>query len=395
MHSLRRRMASLLSVSRESTTLLSTKPQYGQFTTPRSRMSQTDRFGPYQRTGAGRPPVDIADRIQHIVYWRSLHPIYRRCNPWVDFCAVLARKTCPGFVRPERLQRIRTGSFSSRGLDSPAAAGHNPIVDELLLVVEDDPSLREVIRLGMEGEGYRVEAVEDGPSALTAFAACQPDLVLLDIMLPGLDGFAVCKELRKTSLVPIIMLTARSSTVDVVVGLEAGADDYVTKPFEFPELNARVRSVMRRAATRPSATDPAPADKGAVGDTYRTADPETTAGRFQPAGGRSKVSAPPITLGSLTIDPAGYRVLRNDKEIPLTVTEFRLLYELARHAGQVLTRDQLLELVWGYTFLGDSRLVDVHVQRLRAKIEEDPGNPALIVTVRGVGYRADGPNSVP
>jgi DNA-binding response OmpR family regulator len=239
-------------------------------------------------------------------------------------------------------------------------------VDDLLLIVEDDPSLREVIRLGLEGQGFRVAVAEDGPSALIAFASQQPVLVLLDVMLPGLDGFAVCRELRKISLAPIVMLTARSSTTDVVAGLESGADDYVTKPFEFPELIARLRSVLRRASIRTSA----PTDA----DAHAAASP----------------AAPPLlALGPLTIDPGAYVVRRGADEIPLTVTEFRLLYELTRHSGQVLTRDQLLELVWGYSYLGDSRLVDVHVQRLRAKIEDDPAHPLLILTVRGVGYRAD------
>jgi DNA-binding response OmpR family regulator len=237
-------------------------------------------------------------------------------------------------------------------------------VDELLLIVEDDPSLREVIRIGLAGEGFQVILAEDGPSALIAFASNRVDMVLLDVMLPGLDGFAVCRELRKVSLVPIIMLTARSSTADVVVGLESGADDYVTKPFEFTELVARVRSVLRRASVRAEAVE-APAATG------------------QLAGSSL------LTLGPLVIDPGAYVVRRGGEEIPLTVTEFRLLYELARHAGQVLTRDQLLELVWGYSYLGDSRLVDVHVQRLRAKIEEDSAHPLLVLTVRGVGYRAD------
>jgi two-component system response regulator MtrA len=226
---------------------------------------------------------------------------------------------------------------------------------DLLLVVEDDPSLREVIGIGLEGEGFHVALAEDGPSALLAFASQTPDLVLLDVMLPGLDGFSVCRELRKVSLVPIIMLTARASTDDVIRGLESGADDYVTKPFDFSELVARVRSVLRRAAVRPT-----------------------------PAPGPAL-----LTLGPVTIDTAAHAASRGSQEVALTVTEFRLLYELARHAGQVLTREQLLELVWGYSYLGDSRLVDVHVQRLRAKIEEDPAHPVLIVTVRGVGYRAE------
>ena len=230
---------------------------------------------------------------------------------------------------------------------------------ELLLVVEDDPSLREVMSIGLEGEGFRVALAEDGASALLAFASQLPDLVLLDVMLPGLDGFSVCRELRKVSLVPIIMLTARASTDDVIHGLECGADDYVTKPFDFSELVARIRSVLRRAAVRPLETSAAPA-----GD-------------------------PLVSLGPLTVDSIGHTVRRGREELALTVTEFRLLYELARHAGQVLSRDQLLELVWGYSYLGDSRLVDVHVQRLRAKIEDDPAHPALISTVRGVGYRAE------
>ncbi len=267
-------------------------------------------------------------------------------------------------------------------------------MDELLLVVEDDPSLRQVITLGLRGEGYRVVTAEDGPSALVVFAEHQPDLVLLDIMLPRLDGFAVCRELRKISLVPIIMLTARSSTVDVVVGLESGADDYVTKPFEFPELNARVRSVMRRASTKTAVTMDVAESAGAATRAAAGAVAEPAPGGTRPAGEPSPVPVtPPLTLGPLTIDPAAYRVQRGAEEIPLTVTEFRLLYELARHAGQVLSRDQLLELVWGYTYLGDSRLVDVHVQRLRTKVEEDPGHPLLILTVRGVGYRADRPAS--
>lgn len=261
-------------------------------------------------------------------------------------------------------------------------------MSELLLVVEDDPSLREVIRLGLEDEGYRVTTAENGPAALLAFASARPDLVLLDVMLPGLDGFTVCRELRKVSLVPIIMLTARTSTSDVVEGLEAGADDYVTKPFEFPELLARVRSALRRASV-----------KGLTSSAPTLGAPEIAAGSQATPGTAGPVAPPAgpscLTLGPLTIDAAAYVVRKQDKEVPLTVTEFRLLCELVRHAGQVLTRDQLLELVWGYTYVGDSRLVDVHIQRLRAKIEEDPSHPSLIVTVRGVGYRADRTSDAP
>jgi two-component system response regulator MtrA len=244
-------------------------------------------------------------------------------------------------------------------------------VEELLLIVEDDPSLREVMRLGLEGEGFRAVTAEDGPSALLAFASQSPSLVLLDIMLPGLDGFSVCREIRKVSMVPILMLTARSSTSDVVEGLEAGADDYITKPFEFPELLARIRSALRRASAR----GPVPAETNEAAGVHVAA-----AGAASPSDG--------LILGTLRIDPGSFTVCRGSIEIPLTVTEFRLLHELARHAGQVLTRERLLELVWGYTYLGDSRLVDVHIQRLRAKVEDDPARPALVLTVRGVGYRA-------
>jgi two-component system response regulator MtrA len=242
-------------------------------------------------------------------------------------------------------------------VDPDSRQGDNPLMNESLLVVEDDASLREVMSIGLEGEGFRVALAEDGPAALLAFSSQAPDLVLLDVMLPGLDGLAVCRELRKVSLAPVIMLTARASTTDVVEGLESGADDYVTKPFDFSELVARIRSVLRRAAVRPVEIEPGTA-------------------------------ASVVVLGPLTIDSAAHAVRRGWEEVLLTVTEFRLLYELARNAGRVLSREQLLELVWSYSYLGDSRLVDVHVQRLRAKIEEDPAHPALITTVRGVGYRA-------
>lgn len=271
------------------------------------------------------------------------------------------------------------GTTTGEGwLDSWTPCGDNPGVEELILIVEDDPSLREVIGIGLEDDGFQVATAADGPSALLTFAAQKPALVLLDLMLPGLDGFAVCHELRRVSSVPIIMLTARSATDDVVRGLEAGADDYVTKPFEFPELIARVHSVLRRTAVRGTSA-------------------------AAPSGQGAPPPHPLLPLGPLTIDPAAHRVTRRGcegaggegswPEVNLTVTEFRLLYELARHAGQVLTREQLLDLVWGYSYLGDSRLVDVHVQRLRAKIEDDPAHPRLILTVRGVGYRAEHPSA--
>jgi two-component system, OmpR family, response regulator MtrA len=222
-------------------------------------------------------------------------------------------------------------------------------VDERVLLVEDDPSIREITELGLRNAGFRVTAVGDGREALLHFRQEPFDLLILDLMLPTLDGYEVCREIRKTSRVPILMLSAKSDTVDVVVGLELGADDYVTKPFEMPELVARARAAVRRAAA---------------------------------------VSADPvIAVDDLEIDPAGFRARKGGADLQLTATEFKLLLELARRPGQVFTRELLLERVWNYEYLGDSRLVDVAVQRLRAKVEEDPRSPRLITTVRGVGYR--------
>jgi two-component system response regulator MtrA len=226
-------------------------------------------------------------------------------------------------------------------------------VDARILLIEDDPSIREVTAIGLGNAGFTVETAVDGQAGLERFAAEPFDLVLLDVMLPRVDGLEVAREIRRTSTVPIVMLTARSDTIDVVVGLEAGADDYVRKPFELPELVARVRSALRRV------------------------------------GRHADDAAPELRLGPLRIDLAGRTVTRNGSgEIPLTRTEFDLLVELARHAGQVLTRDVLLDRIWGYDYLGDSRLVDVAVGRLRAKVEADPSAPELILTVRGAGYKA-------
>jgi two-component system response regulator MtrA len=225
------------------------------------------------------------------------------------------------------------------------------VADTRILLVEDDPSIREVTAIGLGAAGFAVTTAVDGVDGLERFRAEPFDLVLLDVMLPRLDGYEVCRQIRRTSTVPVVMLTARADTMDVVVGLEAGADDYVRKPFEVPELIARIRAALRRAG-------------GPAGETSQ------------------------LRLGEVEIDIAGRTATRGDEAIALTRTEFDLLVELVRHAGQVLTRDTLLDRVWGYDYLGDSRLVDVAIQRLRSKIEVDPAAPELIQTVRGAGYKA-------
>ncbi len=219
-----------------------------------------------------------------------------------------------------------------------------------ILTVEDDERIRTALRLALEDEGWEVDEVSSGEEALAAFNQVPADVVLVDIMLPGIDGFDICRALRKSSDVPIVMITARSDTHDVVAGLEAGADDYLTKPFAPKELSARIRALLRRA-------------------------------RSSDDGGSE------IILGDLQILPDEGVVRVSGTEAHLTKTEFRLLVELASTPGRIFSREVLLEQVWGLGYFGDGRLVDVHVRRLRTKIEPDPANPRHVVTVRGLGYK--------
>lgn len=221
-----------------------------------------------------------------------------------------------------------------------------------LLLVEDDARIREALRLALTDEGYRVVEAATGEQALAllASAGSEPDVVLLDLMLPGMDGLLVCERIRERSDLPVIMVTARTGANEVIAGLEAGADDYITKPVDAGELSARIRALLRRVK----------------------------AGSDEPA---------VFELGELTVRVGEGRVLRGADELPLTKTEFRLLCTLAMARGAVVTREQLLERVWEYGYFGDTRLLDVHVRRLRRKIEADPGQPAHVLTVRGVGYR--------
>ena len=223
---------------------------------------------------------------------------------------------------------------------------------ESLLFIEDDDGIRLALSMALEDEGYSVGGAANGAEGLEKFSSNSPDLVLLDLRLPDMSGFDVCRAMRAKSIVPIIIITAQTDTHDMVAGLEAGADDYVTKPVVPKELAARIRALLRRVQLQGSATTP-------------------TASIF----------------GDIEIRREQGIVLKAGIELNLTKTEFRLICEFADHAGAVLSRDQLLERVWGYEYLGDSRLVDAHVRRLRLKIEDQPDDPQLIVTARGVGYR--------
>jgi DNA-binding response OmpR family regulator len=223
-------------------------------------------------------------------------------------------------------------------------------VTRRVLLVEDDARIRHMLRLALIDEGYEVSEAASGEDALAQLAEKPADVVLLDLMLPGADGFEVCRTLRRTSDIPVIMVSARSDSHDIVAGLEAGADDYITKPLVAKELSARIRALLRRSRS------------GSDGHTH-------------------------TQVGDLDIRPDEGVVLRCGEPLTLTKTELRLLAELASQVGRVLSREDLLERVWGYGYFGDSRLVDVHVRRLRTKVERDPANPQHVLTVRGLGYK--------
>jgi two-component system, OmpR family, response regulator RegX3 len=229
----------------------------------------------------------------------------------------------------------------------------------VVFVVEDEESFVDALTVGLRREGFEVEVARDGFEALERFDSVDPDLVLLDVMLPRVSGVDVCRELRKRSAVPIIMVTAKSAEIDTVVGLEVGADDYVTKPYRIRELVARMRAVLRRT-------------------------PATSPTDESPTGGS-------LIVGDVSLDPDEHRVTVDGVDVALPLKEFELLHELLAHAGRVLSRDVLIDRVWGSDYVGDTKTLDVHIKRLRGKIEPDPANPTRIVTIRGLGYKYDRP----
>jgi len=234
---------------------------------------------------------------------------------------------------------------------------------EIILVVEDEPALRDTLTYNLKKDGFTVEAVGDGRAALEAARKLKPDLIILDIMLPELDGFEVARILRKEMTTPILMLTARDDEIDRVVGLEVGADDYLTKPFSMRELMARVKAQLRRTRLLQEELSKA---------------------------GMNQVKQEKLTFGNLVVNLTRREVILNGEPIQFKPQEYELLVFFAEHKGQMLSREFILERVWGWDFIGDSRTVDVHVRWLRQKIEEDPSNPARIITVRGGGYRFEG-----
>ncbi len=231
-----------------------------------------------------------------------------------------------------------------------------------VLVVEDEESFVEALSLGLSREGFAVRVARDGAEALELFDAERPDVVLLDLMLPRVSGIDVCRHIRARSTIPIIMVTAKDSEVDAVVGLEVGADDYVTKPYRLRELVARVRAVLRRATSGPEVEE--------------------------------DESSEVLEVGDVTLDPERHRVTVRNGEVALPLREFELLELLLANAGRVLTRDTLIDRIWGPNYVGDTKTLDVHVKRLRAKIEDNPSRPSRITTIRGLGYRYEKPTRV-
>lgn len=231
----------------------------------------------------------------------------------------------------------------------------NPTV----LVVEDEESFIEALQIGLKREGFKVEVARDGMQALEMFDRVNPDLILLDVMLPKMSGIDVCRQLRKKTLTPIIMVTAKGAEIDTVVGLEVGADDYVTKPYRLRELTARMRAVMRRV----------PSSRG------------------------GEIEGSSLTVGDISIDPEVYEVVIRGESVKLPLKEFELLHILMTNAGRVLPRETLIDRVWGTDYVGDTKTLDVHIKRLRSKIEEDSAQPTRIITIRGLGYKYDKPRS--
>jgi two-component system response regulator RegX3 len=234
------------------------------------------------------------------------------------------------------------------------------VSESTILVVEDEDSFIEALTVGLSREGFRVRVARDGSEALEMFDIVRPDLVLLDVMLPKVSGIDVCRELRKKSQVPIIMVTAKSAEIDTVVGLEVGADDYVTKPYRLRELVARIRAVLRRGSTADTAAYP---------------------------------SGDAMLVGEVMLDPERHEVSIRGSSVRLPLKEFELLALLLENAGRVLTRDTLIDRVWGSDYVGDTKTLDVHIKRLRAKVEPEPSNPTHIVTIRGYGYKYEVPRT--
>lgn len=242
------------------------------------------------------------------------------------------------------------------------------MAEPVILVVEDEEAFIDALTVGLSREGFRVEVARDGAEGLARFDELHPDLVLLDLMLPRMSGVDVCREIRTRSKVPIIMVTARSEEVDTVVGLEVGADDYVTKPYRMRELVARMRAVLRRSAQRVEVGAGAGADGGAGG-----------------LGDNGSGQA--IVVADVSIDPSSHEVVIRGEPVQLPLKEFELLLFLMENAGLVLSRDTLIDRVWGHDYVGDTKTLDVHIKRLRAKVELEPSNPTRIVTIRGLGYK--------